>query len=122
MTWMGSDAWAQTAGAPGSTNPMTAMLVQLGYFLPIFVIIYLIAIHPQRQRQKQLDKMIKELKKGDKVLTSGGIIGTVIGLDDSRRCCGSPRTPRSSSRRARSCRCWPPETPSNVDPRRPSLR
>ena len=84
MTWMGSDAWAQTAGAPGSTNPMTAMLVQLGYFLPIFVIIYLIAIHPQRQRQKQLDKMIKELKKGDKVLTSGGIIGTVIGLDDSK--------------------------------------
>jgi preprotein translocase subunit YajC len=81
---MGSDAWAQTAGAPGSTNPMTAMLVQLGYFLPIFVIIYLIAIHPQRQRQKQLDKMIKELKKGDKVLTSGGIIGTVIGLDDSK--------------------------------------
>ena len=84
MTWMWSDAWAQAPGGAAPGNPMISMLVQLGYFLPIFVIIYLIAIHPQRQRQKQLDKMIKELKKGDRVLTTGGIIGTVVGLDDSK--------------------------------------
>ena len=48
-------------------------------FVPIFVIIYFLIIRPQQQRQKQLDKMLKALKKGDRVLTTGGIFGTVVG-------------------------------------------
>ncbi|HUK62003.1 MAG TPA: preprotein translocase subunit YajC [Dongiaceae bacterium] len=81
---MWSDAFAQAAGGGAASNPTIAMLLQLGYFVPIFLIIYLLIIHPQRQRQKQLDKMIAALKKGDRVLTSGGIFGTVVGVDGTK--------------------------------------
>jgi preprotein translocase subunit YajC len=80
---MWTDAFAQTAGAPPS-NPAIATLLMLLQFLPIFVIIYFLMIRPQRQRQKQLEKMIQALKKGDRVLTTGGIIGTVVGIDDTK--------------------------------------
>jgi preprotein translocase subunit YajC len=79
---MWSDAFAQTSGAAKPADPTLALLLQLLQFLPIFVIIYLLLIRPQQQRQKKLDKLIKGLKKGDRVLTSGGIIGTVVGVDD----------------------------------------
>ena len=81
---MWSDAFAQAAGNAPAGNPMIAMLLQLGYFVPIFLIIYLLIIHPQRKRQKELDKMLSQLKKGDRVLTSGGIFGTVVGVDGTK--------------------------------------
>lgn len=82
---MWTDAFAQAQGqGPAQSDPTIGLLLTLLQFLPIFVIIYFLLIRPQRQRQKQLDKMLKELKKGDRVLTSGGIIGTVIGLDDTK--------------------------------------
>ena len=57
------------------------MLLQ---FVPIFVIVYFLIIRPQRQQQKQLEKMRTQLKKGDRVLTSGGIFGTVVGVDGTK--------------------------------------
>ena len=82
---MWTDAFAQAQGpGAGASNPTMSLLLTLLQFLPIFVIIYFLLIRPQRQRQKQLDKMLKELKKGDRVLTSGGIFGTVIGIDDAK--------------------------------------
>lgn len=82
---MWSDAFAQAAGGPAKTaDPRIALLLQILQFLPIFVIIYLLLIRPQQQRQKKLDQLVKGLKKGDRVLTTGGIIGTVIGVDDTR--------------------------------------
>jgi len=75
------DAYAQTQAAPAG-NPMIATHLMLVQFLPILVIIYFLIIRPQRQRQKQVDKMIQTLKKGDRVLTQGGIFGTVVGVDD----------------------------------------
>jgi preprotein translocase subunit YajC len=80
---MWSDAFAQTAGAQPS-NPMIATLLTLLQFLPILVIVYFLIIRPQRQRQKQTEKMLEAIKKGDRVLTSGGIYGTVIGFDDGK--------------------------------------
>ena len=53
-------------------------------FLPLFVILYFLLIRPQQQQQKKLERMRRELKKGDRVLTTGGIIGTVVGLDDGK--------------------------------------
>jgi len=81
---MWSDAFAQTSGAAQPANPTLALLLQLLQFLPIFVIIYLLLIRPQQQRQKKLDQLVKGLKKGDRVLTSGGIIGTVVGVEDTK--------------------------------------
>ena len=84
---MGIDAFAQTAAPStpaGPVNPAIPMLLQVLQFLPIIAIFYLLLIRPQQQQKKKLDQMLKELKKGDRVVTSGGIIGTVMGIDDSK--------------------------------------
>lgn len=50
--------------------------------LLIFVIMWLFMIRPQRKQQKALEEMRNALKKGDKVITAGGIYGTVADVDD----------------------------------------
>ena len=72
------------SGAAGAPNPTLGMLLQFLQFVPIFLIIYFLLIRPQQQRQKHTEAMLKNLKKGDKVVTTGGIIGTVIGLEDTK--------------------------------------
>jgi preprotein translocase subunit YajC len=55
--------------------------------LPIvfmFAIFYLIVFLPARTRQKKVQQMIVNLKTGDKIITSGGIYGTIVGLKDDR--------------------------------------
>lgn len=57
-----------------------------GQFLPlilVFVIFYFLVIAPMRKRQKQLQTMVEALKKGDKVVTNGGIYGEVAAVDTS---------------------------------------
>ena len=81
---MWTDAFAQAGGTAPAGNPTMTLLLQLLQFLPIFVILYFLLIRPQQQRQKKLDSMLKELKKGDRVVTTGGIIGTIVGVDDSK--------------------------------------
>lgn len=62
----------QTAGQPqGGGISMWIMLAL------IFVVMYLFMIRPQRKQQKELEKFRSELKKGDKVVTAGGIYGTI---------------------------------------------
>ena len=56
-------------------------------FLPLVIILaifYLIVFLPARRRQKKLQDMIDSLKVGDKVVTSGGIYGTIVGFKDDR--------------------------------------
>ena len=56
-------------------------------FLPmilIFVAFYFLLIAPQRKKQKQHQKMISALEKGDNVKTIGGMFGTVTGVKDDR--------------------------------------
>ena|SRR6185503_4616130 len=79
---MWTDAWAQAGGSAPAPDPMIGTLIQIGQFVPLLLILYFLLIRPQQQKQKQLDKMIKALKKGDKVLTTGGIYGVVVGVDD----------------------------------------
>jgi preprotein translocase subunit YajC len=81
---MWSDAWAQAAGSPSAQDPLIGVLIQLGQFVPLLIIMYLLFIRPQQQKQKQTEKMLKAVKKGDRVLTSGGIYGVVIGVDDAK--------------------------------------
>jgi preprotein translocase subunit YajC len=49
----------------------------------IIVVMYFFMIRPQQKREKQRQRMISELKKGDKVVTSSGILGTIWGLKDN---------------------------------------
>lgn len=63
---------------PAQANPFVA-------FAPLvlmFVVFYFLLLRPQQKRQKELNQMIQELKKGDRVTTSGGIIGTVAGIQN----------------------------------------
>ncbi len=58
----------------------------IGQFLPILLIIgvfYLLLIRPQQKRQKELQRTIAELKAGDRVVTTGGIIGTITTVRDT---------------------------------------
>ena len=87
---MWTDAFAQASGAapaaPGAPalNPTVAFLIQYGPILLIFAVMYLLLIRPQQAQQNRVQQMLKAVKKGDKVVTSGGIIGTVVGVDDSK--------------------------------------
>ncbi len=53
--------------------------VQLVPFFLIFVIFYVLLIRPQAKRQREHARMVAALKKGDEVLTQGGIYGVVVG-------------------------------------------
>jgi preprotein translocase subunit YajC len=67
------------SGGGGGGGGMSLLLM----FVLIFGVMYFFMIRPQQKREKQRQKMITELKKGDKVVTSSGIFGTVWGLKDN---------------------------------------
>ncbi len=60
------------------------MLVQLIPFVVIFAIFYLLIILPARKKQKQHQTMINSLKGGERIITAGGIFGTVSRVMDDR--------------------------------------
>jgi preprotein translocase subunit YajC len=67
--------------APGSSGPSL-----VGGLLPIILIVgifYFLMIMPAQRRQKKATEMLKNLKNGDKVVTNGGIYGTIVGLEDN---------------------------------------
>jgi preprotein translocase subunit YajC len=78
LTRLTTVAWAQGIGLGTGTGSST--LVSLIPFVLIFVIFYFLLILPQQRRQKKLRTMLEALKKGDKVVTSSGIWGTVSNL------------------------------------------
>jgi preprotein translocase subunit YajC len=71
-----SSAYAQTPGAAASAGPMD-MLQSIAPLILIFGIFYFLMIRPQQQRAKQHKAALAQLRRGDTVVTAGGIIGTV---------------------------------------------
>jgi len=61
-----------------------SMLGALVPFILVFVIFYLLIIMPQRKRQKKHQGMVEALKAGDRIVTTGGIFGTVMGVQKDR--------------------------------------
>ena len=57
---------------------------QLLLMVLIFGVFYFIVVRPMRKKQLQVETMLGQLKSGDKVLTSGGIYGTVVGVSDDQ--------------------------------------
>lgn len=67
-----SEAWAQSGGAGGSD-----FLVQLFPLVLIFIVFYFLLIRPQQAKMRQQREMLGGVKRGDRVVTGGGIIGLV---------------------------------------------
>jgi preprotein translocase subunit YajC len=65
------------ADGPKSASPMSGIGSLLPMLLFMFLIIYFMMIRPEQRKQKERQKLISAMKKGDKVLTSAGIYGTV---------------------------------------------
>src|SRR5256884_2326554 len=61
------------------------MLVQLLPFVLIFVIMYFLILRPQQKRVKMHQEMVKNLRRGDTVVTSGGLIGKVTKVVDDEQ-------------------------------------
>ena len=72
-------AHAQAAGAPAAPSMMSTLL----FPVILIAIMYFLMIRPQMKRQKEHKAMLDKLAKGDEVITSGGIAGTVVGLGES---------------------------------------
>jgi preprotein translocase subunit YajC len=68
-----SEAWAQTGGGAGGSD----FLVQLFPLILIFVVFYFLLIRPQQAKVKAQREMLGGVKRGDRVVTGGGIIGLV---------------------------------------------
>jgi preprotein translocase subunit YajC len=74
-----SQAWAQTGGAAAPTSG-PGMILSFAPFIVIFVLFYFLLMRPQQQKAKQRKEMIDQLKKGERVMTTGGMLGTVVNL------------------------------------------
>ena len=77
MNFLISDAWAQAGGDAGGG------LFSLLPLVVIFILFYFLLIRPQQKRAKQHKEMVIALKKGEEIVTNGGLLGKVTDLDDN---------------------------------------
>ena len=68
------------AGQVARPNMLTALLP----FVLVFAIFYLLIIMPQRKKQKKHQELVEALKPGDRIVTTAGIFGTVMGVQKDR--------------------------------------
>lgn len=74
---------ADPAPLTGSeVNPKAQMMQTVGMMVIMLVAFYFILIRPQNEQRKKQEALIKALKKGDKVVTTSGILGTVVGVKE----------------------------------------
>jgi preprotein translocase subunit YajC len=73
---------AGAAGTQTTPNPTGQLLQTVVMFGGIFAIFYLLMIRPQSKKAKELAAKLNSLKPGDKVVTSSGIVGTVVAIKD----------------------------------------
>jgi preprotein translocase subunit YajC len=73
------EAFAQAGGAAGGGDMLFSMLP----LVLIFVVFYFLLIRPQQQKMKAHRAMVSAVKRGDKVLTAGGIYGSVVKIEEA---------------------------------------
>src|SRR5579863_1927603 len=75
LFWLRENLSLMAQGVGGNS------LLQLLPILAIMVIFYVLLILPAQRRQKKTQEMINALKNGDKVITNGGLFGTIVGIE-----------------------------------------
>ncbi|GAB4166006.1 MAG: preprotein translocase subunit YajC [Planctomycetota bacterium] len=78
---LASAAYAEGAPQPSGSGGLVQMIL---FILPIFVLFWLFIIRPEKKRKQEHEQMIANLKKGDEVLTIGGIFGTIVEVRDDK--------------------------------------
>jgi len=73
-------AFAQTTTGTETSSPLISLVVILVMFFAVF---YFLLIRPERRRQKEHRSLIASLKRGDRVITAGGIIGTIEDITEN---------------------------------------
>jgi len=79
-----SPAFAQ-AGPFGLSGDSSSMIVQFMPLILIIVIMYFLILRPQQQRMKRHQEMVKALRRGDSVVTNGGLVGKVTKVVDDEQ-------------------------------------
>ncbi|WP_353205396.1 preprotein translocase subunit YajC [Sphingomonas sp.] len=75
-------AFAQTAAAAAQPDGFLAMVVNFAPLLLVFVVFYFLILRPQQARAKAQAATIGAVKKGDSVITAGGIVGKVVKVEE----------------------------------------
>ncbi len=79
MVFIGGCATPQGTGGDQGAG---SYLPLVGFLVVIFAIFYFIMIRPQRRQQKEHQRQIQELKKGDQIITAGGIFGSIESISE----------------------------------------
>ena len=83
MSFFISDAMAQSAGDPGGGFDFTTILP----LIIMFVIFYFLLIRPQQKKAKEHKGMVAALKKGDEIITNGGLLAKITDVGDNFMTC-----------------------------------
>ena len=75
-----SQAFAQAASSGGGSS----FLIQIAPLILIFAVFYFLLIRPQQKKMKDHKAMVAALAKGDKVVTAGGLMGTIFKIEDDK--------------------------------------
>jgi preprotein translocase subunit YajC len=70
---------APPPGGSGGDGGLMSTLIMFGLIIGIF---YFLILRPQQKKQKEREKLLESIKKGDKVITAGGMHGTVSGVEE----------------------------------------
>jgi preprotein translocase subunit YajC len=73
--------FAMIGSGQQSGGTISVFILQIAAFIAIF---YFILIRPQRQQAKRHEEMLKQVKRGDEIVTAGGIVGEVLHVKDNR--------------------------------------
>jgi preprotein translocase subunit YajC len=76
---MPSLAYAQTGGTPAGPGPLVSVMP----IVLMFVILYFLLIRPQQKKAREHETMVRNLKRNDEIVTTGGLYGRIQGLADA---------------------------------------
>ncbi|MDG5488247.1 preprotein translocase subunit YajC [Sphingomonas sp. FW199] len=76
-------AFAQTSAGAAAGGGTMAGIISMAPLLLIFVAFYFLMIRPQQRQMKQLREAVAAVKKGDTVVTAGGLVGKVLRVEDA---------------------------------------
>lgn len=70
------------AGPPGGQGGAGAVVTQVVFFAAIFAIFYFLLIRPQQRQRRERERLLSALRRGDRVVTTSGLHGTITNLSD----------------------------------------